>query len=126
MTDSHRLVFNRGVVLITHVVLAACSAEIYLKALDLTNFAWWRPTAGVAALIYSLPGVIPYAVSARFSWGVATAPTARVALFLIILVGVSVFVNLMFTGMRPNSVPADSESPWFHWSKVVRGTIDSP
>jgi len=93
-----RQVFNRKLLVFVHVLVGFLSAVFYLSQIDLVSFPYWRSRAGLGVIFIAMPAIVPYAVSAVYSWRVATHLRLGVWLFLVVLVMVSVLVGLLFSG----------------------------
>jgi hypothetical protein len=94
-----RLVFNRKLLVFAHILVGFFSAVVYLSRVDLAGFPYWRSRAGLGIIFIAAPAIVPYAISAVYSWRVATHRRLGVWLFLIVLVAVSVLMGLIFSGI---------------------------
>lgn len=93
-----RLAFNRKLLVLAHVLVGFFSAVFYLSQIDLVNFPYWQSRAGLGVILIAAPALVPYIVSAVYSWRVVTHRRLGVWLFLGVLVAVSVLMGLLLSG----------------------------
>lgn len=93
-----RRAFNRKLLVFAHILVGAFSAAVYLNRVDLAGFPYWASRSGLGVIFMAAPALVPYAVSAVYSWRVATHRRLRLFFFLIVLVGLSVLMGLLISG----------------------------
>ena len=93
-----RLVFNRRLLVVAHVLVGLFATFWYLSHIDFSHFLYWRRGASLAVIFISAPATLPYLVSAVYSWRVVTDRRPGVWVFLMVLVAGAVLVNLLVSG----------------------------
>jgi hypothetical protein len=65
---------DRKILLWAHLLTGGGAFAVYLYHLNLPATTYWMPTAGVSEILLATPVVLPYVVSAAYSWQVYSAP----------------------------------------------------
>lgn len=94
-----RFVFNRKLLVFAHILVGFCAAFWYLSHIDFSHFAYWRRGAGTAVIMIAAPAILPYLISAVYSWRVVTDRRLGVWAFLVVLIAGAVLVNLLILGL---------------------------
>jgi hypothetical protein len=82
---------DRGILLWAHALIGGATWCLYLYNIDLPTAAFLLPTAGMPEILIGLPVLLPYLVSAGYSWGLYSDPYVihnrrRLSAFILVLV----------------------------------------
>jgi hypothetical protein len=92
-----RRVFHRKLLVWIHAIVGCATMLVYLNQINLAGLAW-APGAGVAEILIATPAIIPYVISAAYSWQVVTYHRGRVALFILLLITGSLLMGSVIVG----------------------------
>jgi hypothetical protein len=80
------IVFNRALLLWSHIILGFAAAMVYLGT-HLGHFQYWRTARPLVAVVCSAPGAIPYLISGLLVRRLVTSRLFGTWMFVVVLVG---------------------------------------
>ena len=96
-----RLVFNRNLLLWSHLILGSVTAFTLLSREDLSKFPYWTRGAGIAVTIMAAPVLLPYVYSLFYSRKLVTERRLAAWGFVLVLVADTVIAELLIFGVIP-------------------------
>jgi hypothetical protein len=94
-----QLVLNRKLLVFAHVVVGFLSVVWYLSQIDFGHFPYWKSRSGLGVIFIAAPAIVPYVISAVYSWQVVTHRRLGVFLFLVVLVAGAGLMGLLLSGV---------------------------